>query len=182
MNKQGLSTAKGYQKKVPNAITADSATNVTSKINGKNISNIFEDDGVTAKKATTAKYVEEGGGLSVQHAAEADHATSADTATEAGKVAYTKITANNGFIDFQGVGLYICTLSTGNNSEYQVVLPILYEDKSLSVIVPIIGNNGADFATLTYMATDIGGLNKIKVVSTNVTLTSCVFIKSYMEE
>ena len=39
---------------VANATNATNADNVASKINGKNISDIFEGDGVTAKKATNA--------------------------------------------------------------------------------------------------------------------------------
>ena len=40
--------------KVKKAETADNATNVTTNINGKKISSIFEDDGITVKNATHA--------------------------------------------------------------------------------------------------------------------------------
>lgn len=59
-------------KKAASATSADSATNVTTNINGKAITDIFETDGVTVKKATSAN-----------SAANATHANSANTATTA---------------------------------------------------------------------------------------------------
>lgn len=56
------------------ANTADSAANVTTNINGKAITSIFETNGTTVKNAT--------------HATSADSATTAGTATTANKVAH----------------------------------------------------------------------------------------------
>lgn len=65
-------------KKAASATSADSATNVTTNINGKAITSIFESNGTTVKKATNA-----------------DSATSATSATSAGSaVNATNVTKN----------------------------------------------------------------------------------------
>lgn len=62
--------------KVGNSINSDNASNVKTTINGKNITDIFEEDGITAKKATFATSSQE-----------ANHATSSDSANTASKLA-----------------------------------------------------------------------------------------------
>ena len=65
-NATEISNIKDGTTKVKSAETADNATNVTTNINGKAITSIFETDGVTAKNAT--------------HAGLADNATNAKSA------------------------------------------------------------------------------------------------------
>lgn len=76
-NATDIANIKNGTTVVPNANhanTADSATNVTTNINGKAITSIFETNGTTVKNAT--------------HATSADSATTAGTATTANKVAH----------------------------------------------------------------------------------------------
>lgn len=54
-NAAEISNIKNGTTKVKKAETADNATNVTTNINGKAITSIFETDGVTAKNATHAE-------------------------------------------------------------------------------------------------------------------------------
>lgn len=53
-NEETLNKIVGGQQEVAKAINANTAVNVTGQINGKAIDSIFEADGITAKKATTA--------------------------------------------------------------------------------------------------------------------------------
>ena len=55
VNDTEISNLKNGTTKVKKAETADNATNVTTNINGKKISSIFEADGITVKNATHAK-------------------------------------------------------------------------------------------------------------------------------
>lgn len=57
-NATEISNLKDGTTKVKKAETADNATNVTTNINGVAITDIFEADGVTAKKATHASYAD----------------------------------------------------------------------------------------------------------------------------
>lgn len=57
-NATEISNLKDGTTKVKKAETADNATNVTTNINGVAITDIFEADGVTAKKATHAAYAD----------------------------------------------------------------------------------------------------------------------------
>ena len=53
-NEETLNKIVGGQQEVAKATNANTAVNVTGQINGKAIDSIFEADGITAKKATTA--------------------------------------------------------------------------------------------------------------------------------
>ena len=53
-NEEILNKIVGGQQEVAKATNANTAVNVTGQINGKAIDSIFEADGITAKKATTA--------------------------------------------------------------------------------------------------------------------------------
>lgn len=53
-NEETLNKIVGGQQEVAKATNAGTAVNVTGQINGKAIGSIFEADGITAKKATTA--------------------------------------------------------------------------------------------------------------------------------
>ena len=129
-----------YEPTVKNATNATNAENITTSINGKQLSNIFETNGTTVKNATNANNAKnvttsingktiseifESDGTTVKNATSADNATNTSFST----VTFTEVPI---FAD------NIAHITLGNGKTYQFYLKL--EKKSTSYDLPT-GNN-----------------------------------------
>lgn len=120
--------------KVSKSSTADSATNVTTNINGKAISTIFESNGTTVKKATSAT-----------SASTADKATSADDATNVTDTINGK--AISAIFETDGTTVKKATSATSATSAGSATKAT--QDASGNVITTTYATKGENAQTLT---------------------------------
>ena len=179
---------------VKKATEAEKATEVTGKINGKNISDIFESDGVTAKKATevTGKI----NGKNISDIFETDGVTAKKATNDANglniaenyllkKDKFTTISASVGTANRTiGENLSLGTFPEGKDlSDIFAVSITINEHNYFCHTIDSSGGNGRAYGTCTHANYGVGGGLTIGnvVLTFNGTTTRYMQISSILE-